>query len=193
MRTFAFCAASFKESVAKAAGVRPLLSPPVEAFGAQGPQFNPRWMSGYDFIYFKLHGMVGQPFWYGDDWLTAITAEQIQSADLTRAIVFVANCNTWHPTRPDSPEHQAPMLWALLQAGARAVVAGPGQNYAKTKGIYSADLLGLNFRRFLQMFPIEQAFELAKVPVKLAARTDPRVKDALEFQLFDTKGATFQW
>jgi hypothetical protein len=86
------------------------------------------------------------------------------------------------------------MLWALLQAGARAVVAGPGQNYAKTKGIYSADLLGLNFRRFLQLgFPLEQAFELAKVPIHIAARTDPRAKDALDFQLFDTKGAPFQW
>ena len=191
MRVFAFCAASFKQSVTKAAGVEPLLSPPVEAFGANGPEFNPRWLSGYDFVYFKLHGLVAQPFWYGDGMITAITAEQLQSADLSGAVVFAANCNTWHPSRPGSPYRQAPMLLALLQAGARAVVAGPGENYARARGIYSADLLGLNFRRFLQFFPVEQAFELAKVPVKIASRTDPRIKDALEFQLFDTKGVTF--
>jgi hypothetical protein len=192
MRVFAFCAASFQQSVSKAAGVEPLLSPPVEAFGAKGPEFNPRWLSGYDFLYFKLHGLVGQPFWYGDGMITACTAEHIQSADLSGAVAFVANCNTWHPTRPGSPLKQAPMLLALLRAGAHAVVAGPGENYAKVRGIYSADLLGLNFRRFLQLFPIEQAFELAKVPVRIAARSDHRVKDALEFLLFDTKGVPYQ-
>jgi hypothetical protein len=191
MRVFAFCARSFQYSVAKAAGVEPLLSPPVEAFGENGPEFNPRWVSGYDFLYFKLHGITAQPFWYGDDMITAVTAEQIASSDLHGAVVFVANCNTWDPTRPGSPREQAPMLIALLRAGARAVVAGPGPNYGKSRGIYGADLLGINFRRFLQFFPIEQAFELAKVPVKLAARRDPQAADALDFRLFDTEGVPF--
>ena len=34
-------------------------------------------LDGYDFYYFKLHGLKDQPYWYGDGWLTAIASETI--------------------------------------------------------------------------------------------------------------------
>lgn len=153
----------------RAAGVTPLLSPPVSFH-----QFKPEWLEGFDFIYFKLHGLPKQPYWYGDDWLTAIGAEHLRSSVLVGTVVFVANCYL-----PGSP-----MLGALLMAGAEAVVGGEGVNYARSDRVDGADLLGLYFRFFMQVgFSVKFSLTLAKSRFKV--RRKSKVKsDTLEFKFY---------
>lgn len=170
MRVFACCAASFHRSVRRAAGVEPLLSPPVDLAA-----FQPGWLGGFGLLYFKLHGLAGQPYWYGDGWLTALSVDAIRQADLSGAVVFVANCFL----------EESPMLPALLSAGARAVIGGSGPNYARSAAVDGADLLGLWLRRGLMAgFPVRQAFGLAKERLRFNWQS-PAVRDALAFKLFE--------
>ncbi len=177
----------------KAAGVRPLLSPPVTA-----ATFAPGHLTGYDFLYFKLHRLLKEPYWYGDNWTTALTAAQLADADLNGAVVFVANCFLWDPDL--DPLETAPMLQALLTAGARAIVGGPGQNYARKQTVMGADQLGLTFRKTLRLgFAPHTAFKLAlahysiqarhklKRPDKLTKNEQLALKDTLEFKYFGGK------
>ena len=76
--------------------------------------FDPLWLTGHRFLYFKLHGLHNEPYWYGDNWVTALTAKQILSINLESTVVFVANCYLV------DKKGQSPMLDALLAAGAQA-------------------------------------------------------------------------
>ncbi|RPI64650.1 MAG: hypothetical protein EHM48_00420 [Planctomycetaceae bacterium] len=148
MKVFACCAKSFEPSVIRAAGVKPVTCPPLAL--ADCPNGI---LDGYDFYYFKLHGMQDQPYWYGDNWLTALATDTIIKARMSGAVVFVANCFL-----PESP-----MLWALLKAGARAVVGGSGENYARPNTVDGADLIGMWLRRGLSAgLRVESAFKLAR-------------------------------
>ncbi|MFH1485969.1 MAG: hypothetical protein ABIH46_07860 [Chloroflexota bacterium] len=170
---FAYCAASFEWTVKRASGVAPKMSPPLTM-----DSFTPSLMEGYEFLYFKLHGMPGQPFWYGDDGVTAISAHQIAEANLVGAVVFVANCHL-----PESP-----MLKALLGAGASAVIGGPGENYAGVQTIMGADLLGMYVRYLWQLgADAQRALRWAKLRLRLKWPSKA-TKDTLSFQLY-TKGA----
>jgi len=181
--TFAYCATSFAKSVRKAAGVAPLLSPPYH-HGC----FKPAWLERQDFIYFKLHGFPSQPYWYGENWTTALSLSQIEQADLTGSVIFVANCHGATQTgKPDV------MVQALLDAGAVAVAAGPGVNWAPLHRVGGADLLGHNFRRFLGLsLPPLTAFQFAMARVKhkdkhtkrLNTKDHQATKDTLTFKLF---------
>jgi hypothetical protein len=168
MRVLAYCCASYRLSVRRAAGVEPLLCPPAGA-----DTFDPAWLSGQDLIYVKLHGMPGQGFWYGDDWVTALSAAQVRGADLGGAVVFVTNCYL-----PESP-----MLDALRVAGARAIVGGSGQNYAGKTRVFGADLLGLIFRQLLAVgLGPESALRMAKARLRLGR--DRVSRDTLEFGIY---------
>jgi hypothetical protein len=172
MQTFAYCAASFRQSVATAAGVDPLLSPPTVA-----ESFSPLALEGYDLLYFKLHGLPDECYWYGDRWVTALRADQILAANLTGTVVFAANCHL--------NAHQGPMLHALLDAGARAVIAGSGTNYAMSSRVYAADLLGLWVRRALQLHASPPlALALARARLALIPRQDLATRDAMNFRIF---------
>ena len=190
MKTFAYCAAEFQHSVRKAAGVQPLLSPPATA-----ETFDPAWLESRDFLYLKLHGLPEEIYWYGDNWITALRATQILAANLTGTIVFVANChlfqanpsttlgtgNGGHPT--------SPMLSALLGAGARAVIGGSGENYAKRHSVHGADRLGRAFRYLLQFgFPPYTAFRTAQLALTLKPHKDRADLDALNFRYFRGQG-----
>lgn len=174
MNVFAYCAASFARSVRRAAGVEPLLCPP-----ARFDQIDPTWLEGFDLLYFKLHGLPSQPFWYGDGWQTALSDDVIRAANLSGAVVFVANC--WLP--------ESPMLQALLDAGARAVIGGSGPNYARLAGIDGADLLGLWFRMGMQVgMSVQFAFRFAQHRLRL--KRGPAAEDTLGFQLWEAARAT---
>jgi hypothetical protein len=178
MKTWAYCAAEFQHSVRKAAGVVPLLSPPATA-----KSFDPRWLEGRDFLYLKLHGLPEEVYWYGDNWITALRATQILAADLRGATVFVANCHLYQTGNDSHPT--SPMLNALLAAGARAVVGGSGENYAKRHSVHGADRLGRTFRRLLQLhFPPYTAFRLAQLALLYKPHKDPADLDALNFRYF---------
>jgi hypothetical protein len=168
MRVLAYCCASYHLSVRRAAGVEPMLSPPIGA-----DDFDPAWLRRQDLIYFKLHGMPGQAYWYGDAWVTALSAAQVRAADLAGAIVFAANCYL-----PESP-----MLEALRLAGAKAVVGGSGQNYAGKTRVFGADLLGMIFRQLLAVgLGPESALRMAKARLRLGR--DRVSRDTLEFELY---------
>jgi len=181
MNAFAYCDASFERSVLRAAGVVPLLSPPCVA-----DTFDPALLAGRDLIYFKLHGLPGEIYWYGDGWLTALRLDQIQAADLTGAVVFVANC--FGLTDAGEPDV---MVQALLDAGARAVVAGAGENWGALRGVTGPDLLGQWMRRGMRLrFTPVLALRVARMRVRVRLRRrnlswDERkaLEDALEFRL----------
>jgi hypothetical protein len=176
MRVVAYCAASFRESVTRAAGVDPLLSPPWVASALDVAR-----LAGADLLYFKLHGLPGQPFWYGDGLVTALSAELVGGLDLSGSVVFVANCHLWQQ-REDGIQ-SSPMLDALLSAGARAVVGGPGENYAKSREVHGADLLGLHFRQAIQLhLRPEFAFRVARAVVGLSKFQDLATADTLAFR-----------
>jgi len=190
MKVFALCAASFAGSVCRAAGVEPVLSPPVDVQLFDGLK-----VAGYDFYYFKLHGLVGQAYWYGDDMVTAVSADQIRALDLEGAVVFAANCHLYEfdpsgrSTRP-----WGPMFQALCQTGALAVVGGGGQNFGALHRVTGADYLGMAFRQALKvgLSPARAfAFARARVGLRLAARfglsVEERaaIKDALSFRIFE--------
>jgi hypothetical protein len=181
MKILAYCCLSFTESVQKATGVVPVTSPPLSAFGGRClDEFPPQALDGYDLIYFKLHGLPTQPYWYGDEMITALTADQIRAADLSGTVVFVANCHLWHIVKK-GPQH--PMLDALLDAGAQAVVGGGGENFGKRTKIYGADLLGKWFVMAYRLCgnPLTSLY-VAKARVSLEDNFGAR--DALKFKLF---------
>lgn len=190
MKTLAYCAASFEKSVHRAAGVQPVLSPPVDLELISPAQFE-----GYDFIYFKLHGLPGQPYWYGDFWTTAISADQVRKMTLDNTIIFAACCHLYQ----GEPGHYrpGPMLTALLSAGARAIVGGPGINYAKGYALYGADVLGHAFRIFTGLkFQPTTALRLALARTRLHLRlkkkriTEKELADTIDtlaFRIFDNK------
>ncbi|MBU0494099.1 MAG: hypothetical protein KKA73_04915 [Chloroflexi bacterium] len=180
MRVFAYCAQSFAATTRAAAGVAPLTSPPLT-----GATFDPRWLAGYDLLYLDLHGQPGQPTWWGDE-AVALTAAQIQTTDLTGAVVFAVNC---HLADADSP-----MLDALLSAGARYVIGGDGRNWGGERALLGAPLLGQWFRRLLRVHvPPLLALRWAKARVQAdlwAADAQERhdlaeaARDTLAFQAY---------
>ena len=171
LNTWAYCCQSFQLSVRKAANYEPLLCPPVTM-----ETFQPHWMEHHHFIYFKLHGLPDQPFWYGDAFTTALSADQVRSVDLRGTTVFVANCFM----APCSP-----MLGALLDAGAAAVIGGDGENYARADTIDGADALGLFIRIWLERgFTPRNSFRFAKRLLQFISTARPAIQDALRFELF---------
>jgi len=178
MKVVAYCAASFRDSVARAAGVEPLLAPPWNK-----DTITPAHLDQPDLLYVKLHGIPGQPFWYGDHWATALDVDIITALDLSPTTVFIANCHTFQQ-REDGIQ-KSPMLQALLDAGAQAVVGGPGQNYAKSHHLHGADLLGFYFRIALSCHcPPVWAFRLARATLGVSAYQDLATADTLAFRCF---------
>ena len=170
MNTAAYCAASFLLSVNRAAGCYPLTCPPHTMESLPVGTFQHR-----DLLYIKLHGLPDQPYWYGDDWITAMSATQVRSLDLSRTIVFCAICHM---------DDGSPMLDALLSAAA-TVVAGAGPRWGRPSAVYGVDVLGRAFRRCLQLgFSPAPALRAAKLALRLTAGRDPLAADALTFRLF---------
>lgn len=140
MRVFAYCCAEFADVTRRAAGVAPFLSPPVTA-----KSFGPAILNGFDFYYFDLHGDLGGDFWYtvvDGTRVPSLTVEQVCGANMSGAVVFAAGCYLG--------DDHSPMMEALLDAGARYVIGGVGQNYGPAGGrMYGAPLLGLWVRRLV--------------------------------------------
>lgn len=119
---------------------------------------HPGELRGFYFYYFKLHGLPGEIYWYGDDYRTAIGLHQLQAVGWQGAVVFVANC--YGLTVHGEPDR---MVQAILDGGAAAVVAGVGSNYAAGgESLVGADLLGAYFRLGVRMhLGPERAFSVA--------------------------------
>ena len=178
MRTFAYCSQSFGHLMSRVAGTSPILCPPVTM-----ETFEPSSLEGHDLLLFKLHGLKGQPYWYGDDHITALSAGQLAPADLQGAVVFVANCWLF-----DDHGNPSPMYLALSQANPAAIIGGSGSTFALQNRIGGPDLLALYLRYFLQLgFPIANAFRLARFRLYLN-RPDRVTQDTLTFRLYERTG-----
>lgn len=183
MRVFAYCADSFADAARLAVGVEPVTSPPVFA-----ASFEPAWLAGHDLVYFDLHGQPGEAVWYGDVG-AALTADQVRQADLGGAVVLALSCYLG--------DDDSPMLDALLDAGAGAVIGGPGRNYGGRRTLFGAGRLARHVREQLErgLGPL-QALERAKrrslaemILSGLLARADRAraARDALGFRLFERR------
>lgn len=169
MKTIAFCAKAFTSSVQLAAGVQPVTSPPITC-----KTFSPDLLSGADFLYVKLHGLAAQAFWYGDHLLAAVSAKQIATCELTDAIIFAPNCHL-----PESP-----MLAALFSAGAKAILAGPGLDYATPQTVEASDVLGQCFHKLIGLgYRPQLAYRAARLHFYSKPKS-PRIKDTLGFKLY---------
>jgi hypothetical protein len=159
VKVFAYCCREFEEATRKAAGIDPLLSPPINAGNFAYT------LEGYDLLYFDLHGEAGFDYWFSvvdRDIVPALRAEQIREADLSGAVVFAVNCYL--------ADEDSLMLDALLDAGCRYVIGGEGKNYGALHSPRWAGLLGLWFRRLLEAgFGPLRALKLAKQRVRLTA------------------------
>ncbi len=181
MNVFAYCCASQRSAVANAAGVEPLTSPPMhfEAFDAA-------MLEDRDLLYFGLHGLPDQPYWYGDDYLTALVSTPSRVSNLRQCTVFVANC---HFTA-------SPFLPAIRACRPRAIIAGAGENFARSESLVGPHLLGYYVRLTLQAgLPPRLSLTAAKyrlrlITDRLKTRRDKRATedlaanlDALEFEV----------
>lgn len=171
VRSFAYCCESFTAATRRAAGVHPITSPPVYA-----GTLDPGWFSGWDFLYFDLHGEPREAAWRGDDGIFAIAATQFPTIDLSGCVVFATTCFL--------ADEESPMMDAILDAGARYVIAGEGRNWGPSGWrLYGAPLLGLWVRRWLGLgLGAPRALALAKKAVRLRGVA---AQDTVEFRLYE--------
>ena len=182
MKVFAYAAERYAKPTQFIAGVKPMTSPPLTA-----STFDPKWLEGHDLIIFNLHGRKGEKSWYGDsedrkdDTLfeyhgpLALDWTVLRKAHLGGAVVFGVNCFL------GDKDH--PMAKALLSAGASAIVAGSGLNFAGVKMPAGADILGMWFRiAYGPTRNAESALRIAKAILKRSKQTKA-VRDALAFRI----------
>ena len=182
----AVCAGEFVQAAAKAAGVTPLTSPPLAE-----ATFDPSALEGADLLYLDLHGAPGVGEWYGDGHVVAMTAAQVAQARLAGAVVFATNCYL--------ADAHSPMLDALLDAGARYVVSGAGENYGGAHTLLGASDLGYHFRRMLEtgLAPLvalaaaKEILRLEWLGAALTLDTDAQqaITDTLAFKAYERKAA----
>ena len=161
--------------------MQPLTCPPVSA-----ADFDPAWLAGHDFLYFDLHGAAGEPFWYGNGEIIALTAGQIQKVPLNGAVVFAVSC--W------LADEDSPMMEALLEAGARYVIGGDGRNWGGQRRLYGASLLGMWMRSLMAIgvHPLgalagaKRRLELQLAAEKMLRRRElaEAARDTLQFRAY---------
>jgi len=148
LNTFAFCCPTQRWAVSHAAGAEPLTCPPTTY-----ERFDPASLRHRNLLYFSLHGIPDQPYWYGADHITAMSTDAFQALDLSATVVFVANCHL-----PDTP-----FLSAILQCEPRFLAGGQGTNFTRGQSLVGAHLLGYLFRIALSLdIAPRHAFALAK-------------------------------
>jgi hypothetical protein len=156
MRTAALCLKSDFVSICRASGAVPLTSPPVDT-----ESFDPAVLSGYDFYYFKLHGLPADRFWYGDSYVTTCSNDQLAAVDMTGAVVFVANDHTL----PADGSDNSPMIAAIFRAGAQSIIVV--DDNAPTRRIAGVDLFGRTFRLCYEGgMPVDKSLTVAKLRIQ---------------------------
>lgn len=175
MRIFAYCTAPARESVAQAMGMEPYTSPPWVA-----NTFNPDVLIGYDLLYFRLHQARAFPdLWLGQKkdggLVPAFRVEQLETVRLGSPIVLIANCYGV----------EGPFVPAFYRAGARAVIAAPGPNFAAGNVVIGTDLLAKWLIRGLRWgLSVGRALTMAKARLVTTAWRDSD-RDALQFKIME--------
>lgn len=174
LRIWAYCTAPAQRSVAEATGVEPLVSPPLTI-----NEFDPLWLEGHDLLYFRLHGMSQATIWYGEGeggaLCPAFHVGLLEGVDLDGATVIVANCYG----------AESAMVQALYRAGAGAVVAGSGRNFAAGSRVVGADKLAREAIQGLRRgWPVLRALYIARLKL-LSTAWRAADRDALEFRVIE--------
>jgi len=146
--------------------------------------------AGADFVYVRLHGRPNVPdTWFGEsadgDAITALTIDDLKTVS---GVWLLANCYG----------AESPWVAALYRAGAQAVIAGNGPNYAAHKHVVGTDLLARWLKRGLELgLSVQWALRLAKARVGLSMHNRAAVNghvvwpnvDALAFLIQQTEEA----
>jgi hypothetical protein len=152
LSTFAFACPSHRWAVSHAAGVEPLTAPPTTI-----DTFDPGLLADRRLLYFSLHGIPDQPYWYGQDLVTAMSVDAFQGLDLSDTVVFVANCHLG----------ETPFLPAILDCNPRCLVGGTGVNFTRAHTLVGAHLLGYLFRLALELgLEPQHAFAIARYSLR---------------------------
>ena len=176
MKVFAYCTRPARFAVAMATQSDPMVSPPMVAAG-----FESRLMIGAALIYIRLHGSKSKPAqWFGEDddgrlWL-ALRADQLAGVRFERQpVVVIANCYG----------DKSAISQAFYNAGATAVIAGSGENYAAGRRVIGTDKLVQGIIDGLRqgMTPAG-ALNMAKRQLWLTAWRKPD-RDALGFNILE--------
>jgi hypothetical protein len=117
--------------------------------------------------------------WMNDAHRLIATADDVRRWPLRGTVVFLGVCY--------GLENQA-MLDALFEAGAAAVLAGPGDNYGGSAGVLAgADVLAMAFRGALEAgVPVRVAWHIARLYARLAVHQGiPGAEDAQAFELLE--------
>ena len=177
MKVFAYCDQRYEEATRKVVGkgATVLTSPPIFA-----GDFNPEWWQGARFIYLDLHGFASGVYLYSGEtgqW-AALSLRTVGMSRLVGAVIFVTTC--YLP--------QTPFLPALLAAGAEAVIAGDGENWANRETPAGAQALAARVLGELRRnAPVEQAVEAAKARLRFswtALRYPAATQDARRFKIY---------
>jgi len=91
-------------------------------------------------VYIRLHGMIGQPYLYGDPgFVTALSAEQVALADFMGSIVFLEGCYG-----ADVPGIRD-MVDAFIEAGAVAVAGSQKATWGYSYRMGPSSIVGREF------------------------------------------------
>lgn len=144
-------------------------------------EMTPARLERYDVLYLDLHGQPGSVYlYYGAPALqAALHVDTIRQANLAGAVVFATTC--YLPATP--------FLHAFLQAGARAVIAGEGVNYAGRTRLAGAQLLArLVLRRLERGQAVEQALaeglQVMRANLRLRLFERQATEDTLGFKVY---------
>jgi len=175
MDVFAYCTAPALAAVEKALDVEAYSSPPYKA-----STFNPALMAGRDMLYFRLHGLPAVPYqMLGEDMegnmAPALNLEHLNGVDLGGAVVMIANCYS----------AESPFVPAFYRAGARAVIAAPGANFAAAGDVIGSDLLARWVKLGMEAgLSIGRALSVAKMRL-LPTAWRAADRDALGFKIME--------
>jgi hypothetical protein len=135
-------------------------------------------LAGYEVIYLDLHGEADRDYLFTTDGIPVLDLETVRKAKLGGAVVVATSCYL-----PESG-----FVEALLEAGARAVIAGRGQNYGAiwwltgAQALARAVLRGLKRGLVIENALAEAKWQLRRSVLRMLSRR--AVEDALAFQVF---------
>ena len=170
MKTLVITVAGFEENARRIAGTG------ADVMVADGPFDCPRG-ERYDLILVFLHPSLDGMGWIDDRRRLVASTDDVRGWVLDGAVVFLGVCY--------GLENES-MIEALKDAGAGAVIAGPGTNYGGMGGMPAgSDVMAMALRGALQIgTPVGFAWDIARIYARAAAlRGIPRAGDALEFEM----------